>query len=140
MSGYEKKRRTIVHYGTDRIVLRLRAWSLNEMGYHVLNAHNGFEAIKLAARAHVDAVVLDLDRNHDEVALVATEIKRCRPQVPTILLIEGTALRHRAHELADVLVPKRDNVEMLITTLENLFATGGGESPKSGSLKMIPGS
>ncbi len=89
MSGFEKIRRTIVHFGTDRIILCLRAWSLNEMGYRVLNAHNGHEAIKLAARAHVDAVVLDVDHNHAEVALVATKIKRCRPQVPTIMLIKA---------------------------------------------------
>ena len=60
------------------------------MGYRVLNANDGFEAIQLAALEKVDAVVLDLDRNHAEVDLVATEIKRCRPKVPTILLAEET--------------------------------------------------
>jgi len=131
MSGYERRRRTIVHFSTNRMVLHLRAWNLNEMGYHVLITESGFEAIKLASRDRVDAVVLDLDRNHDEVALVATEIKRCRPQVPTIMLVEGTAPPHPAHELADALVPKRDDVEMLAATLDSLFATGGREPAKS---------
>lgn len=123
MLPYENKR-TIVHFSTNRMVLRLRAWNLNEVGYHVLITDNGFEAIKMASSGHVDAVVLDVDRNHEEIALVATEIKRCRPQMPTIMLVEGAALPHRAHELADALVPKRGNVELLITTLDNLFATG----------------
>jgi len=130
MSGYEKKRRTIVHFGTDRVVLLLRAWNLNEMGYRVLNVSDAVEAVKLATRRRVDAVVLDLDRNHAEVALVATAIKRCRPQVPTILLAEETALLQRAHELADALVPKRDDLGMLITALENLLATRIAQPPK----------
>ena len=133
MSSLEKKRRTILHYGTDRVVLLLRARGLNEMGYHVLNASDGFEAIKLATQEHVDAVVLDLDRNHAEVALVATEIKRCRPQLPTILLADETAHPSRAHDLADALVPRRDNVKMLVTALENIL-TGGAGTPR----KMLP--
>jgi DNA-binding response OmpR family regulator len=120
-----KKRRTILHFGTDRVLLLLRARSLNEMGYHVLNASDGFEAIKLATQEPVDAVVLDLDRNHAEVALVASEIKRCRPQVPTIVLTEGTAPPARVHKLADALVPGRDNLSMLVTTLDDLLATRG---------------
>jgi DNA-binding response OmpR family regulator len=130
MPRSEKKRRTIVHFGTDRVVLVLRAWILNEMGYRVLNVSDAVEAVKLATRRRVDAVVLDLDRNHAEVTLVATAIKRCRPQVPTILLTEETAPLHRAHELADALVQKRDDLGMLITALENLLARRTGQPQK----------
>jgi DNA-binding response OmpR family regulator len=121
MRGSEKKRRTILHFGTEREVFTWRARGLHQKGYQVLNVNNGFEAIKLAADKQVDAVVLDLDRNSAEVALVAAEIKRCRPQVPTILLTEGTAAVTLC-ELADALVPKRDNLEMLVTTLESVLA------------------
>ncbi len=97
------------------------------MGYHVLNAEDGFEAIRLASLEDVDAVVLDLDRNHAEVALVATEIKRCRPQLPTLLLTEGTTPFDRAHELADRLIPKRDSVEMVVRALEDLLSVPSHE-------------
>lgn len=130
MSGLKNKRRTIVHFGSDRIVLCLRAWNLNEMGYRVLNVIDAVEAVKLATRKKVDAVVLDMDRNHAEVTLVATAIKRCRPQVPTILLTEETAPLHRAQELADALIPKRDDLGMLITALEDLLATRTAQPPK----------
>jgi DNA-binding response OmpR family regulator len=126
----EKKRGTILHFGADRVVLLLRAWNLNQMGYRVLNVSDAAEAVKLATRRRVDAVVLDLDRNHAEVALVATAIKRCRSQVPTILLAEETAALPRAHELADALIPKRDDLGMLITALENLLATRTARSSK----------
>jgi DNA-binding response OmpR family regulator len=131
MSSIEKKRRTVLHFGTDRVILLLRAWSLIETGYRVLNASDASEAIKLATRRRVDAVVLDLDCNHDEVTLVATAIRRCRPQVPTILLAEGTADLERAHELADALVPKRDDPEMLIAVLDNVLAVGAGQPSKA---------
>jgi DNA-binding NtrC family response regulator len=131
MPGYEQKRRTVLHYGTDRVVLLSRARSLSEMGYRVLTPSNGFEAIKLASIEPVDAVVLDLDRDVEEVALVAREIKRCRPRVPTVLIADGAGLPGVAHELADALVPKRDDLEMLVTTLEIALTTGCREPSKS---------
>lgn len=130
MPRSEKKRNTIVHFGTDRVVLALRAWNLNEMGYRVLNVSDAVEAVKLATRRGVDAVVLDLDHNHAEVALVASAIKRRRPQVPTILLTEETTPPHRAHELADALIPKGDDLGMLINALENLLDARTGPPSK----------
>jgi len=133
MLAREKKWHTILHFGTDRVLLRLRARSLKRIGYHVLNASDGFEAIKLAIQEPVDAVVLDLDRNHAEIALVASEIKRCRPQVPTIVLTEGTAPPAPVHELADALVPKRDNLRLLVTALEELTRNLPGRTPEATS-------
>jgi len=109
------------------------------MGYHVLTPSNGFEAIKMASIEPVDAVVLDLHRDATEVALVATEIRRCRPRVPTVLIAEGTRLPDRAHELADAVVPKRDDLGMLVTVLENALANprrGVGASRDEG---RVPG-
>ena len=122
MSLPEKRCRTILNFGTNREALLARARSLNELGYRVINANDGFEAIQLAADEAVDAVVLDLDRNDAEIALVASEIKLCRPQVPRVLLTEGTGLTIRAHQLADVLVTNRDDVGMLIAALEDLLS------------------
>lgn len=122
MASELNKRRTILHFGTDQEVFSWRARALHKKGYHVLNASNGFEAINLAAK--VDAVVLDMDRNSAEVGLVAAEIKRRRPQVPTILLAEEAIGVESARALADVLVPKRDNMEMLVMALESVFLAG----------------
>ena len=118
----EKKCRTILDFGTDRAVMQSRARTLHRVGYQVLSSSNGFEAIKLATHEVVDAVVLDLDRNSAEVILVATEIKRYRPQLPTILLTETTAPVDRAHQLADALVSNRENVTLLVTVLESVIA------------------
>jgi len=66
----------------------------------------------------VDAVVLDLDHNRDEVTLIAQKIKRLRPQVPTIVLTEGMLSVEGVREWADALVPKEDDPEALVQSLE----------------------
>jgi len=133
MARSVEKRHTILHFGTDPVVLVLRGWNLNSMGYRVLNVSNPSEAVKLATRRRVDAVVLDLHCNHAAVALVVKQIKRCRPQVPAILIAEGTGRLDGLHELADSLVPKRDNLGMLLTALEKALATSNPEFPKAAS-------
>jgi len=97
------------------------------MGYEVLNSTNGFEAIQLACLDVVEAVVLDQEGNHAEVELVAAEIKRSRPQVPTILLVERTGPQVRAHALVDAMISQRDNVSVLVAALEALLPKGSAE-------------
>jgi len=116
----EKKSTTIVHFGTDRPALLLRAQNLSQLGYDVLNSSNGFEAIQLACLEVVDAVVLDQNRDCAEVDLIVTEIKRFRPRLPTILLAEEQASRRRTKELADAWV-KRGNLQMLAATLKEVL-------------------
>jgi len=76
--------------------------------------------MELCAREPVDAVVLDLDRNRAEVALIAREIKQRRPQVPTIVLTEVPAPVEGVRELVDVLVPK-ENPPELVKSLQRLL-------------------
>jgi CheY-like chemotaxis protein len=120
----EKKSSTIVHFGTDRPALLLRARNLSQLGYDVLNSSNGFEAIQLACLEVVDAVVLDQDRDCAEVELIVTEIKRFRPRLPTILLAEEQSSQRRTQELADAWV-KRGNLEMLAATLKDVLCEPG---------------
>jgi DNA-binding response OmpR family regulator len=74
----------------------------------------------LCGRELVDAVVLDLDGNRHEVALIAREIKQRHPDVPTIMLTGASAKVDGVHELADALVPKEDRPE-LVKSLHQLL-------------------
>ena len=131
MTVREKKSATILHFGTDRPALLLRARNLTQMGYDVLNASNGFEAIELASLGTVDAVVVDQNRDRAEVDLIVSEIKRFRPKLPTILLAEEPGLLRRAQELADAWVT-RENLKMLAATLEGvLYQQGRAVSGKT---------
>ena len=126
MTVREKKGATILHFGTDRSALLLRARNLTRMGYDVLNASNGFEAIQLASLDTVDAVVVDQNRDCAEVDLIVSEIKRFRPQLPTILLAEEPGSLRQAQELVDAWV-KRENLKMLAAALKDvLYQQGQG--------------
>ena len=85
-----------------------------------MNSSNGFETIELSSSGQVDAVVLDLDHNHVEVTLITNEIKRLRPQCPTIVLTEGAA-PDTLRALADTLIPK-GNDEVLVASLEKILS------------------
>ena len=126
MTVREKKSATILHFGTDRSALLLRARNLTRMGYDVLNASNGFEAIQLASLDTIDAVVVDQNRDCAEVDLIVSEIKRFRPQLPTILLAEEPGSLRQAQELVDAWV-KRENLKMLAAALKDvLYQQGQG--------------
>ena len=99
----------------------LRGWILLQEGYHVINCSNGFEAIRRAVTGRVHVVVIDLDRNAVEMTVIAREIKRRRPSVPTIVLTERSGREHRSAELcrmADLLVPKEHGPEALVEGVE----------------------
>jgi len=87
----------------------------------VLSSSNGFEAIRLSASRRVHAVVLDLDRNHEDVTLIAQEVKRLRPGVPTIVLAEASEPVDGVREVADALVPKDDGHETLVQSLQKFL-------------------
>jgi DNA-binding response OmpR family regulator len=99
----------------------LRGQFLNQLGYRVLNSSNGFEAIELSTSKRVHAVVLDLEHNRDDITVVAQEIKRLRPQVPTLVLTEGTLPVGDVHKIADAIVSKEHDPEVLVRSLEELL-------------------
>jgi response regulator RpfG family c-di-GMP phosphodiesterase len=118
MSRHRRKNHTILYFYCDDSALPMRAVLLG-LGYRLLASRNGFETMEMCAKEPVDAVVLDLDRNHAEVAVIAREIKRCRPQVPTIVLAE-TPAADEVRALADVLVPRADHAQ-LVRSLQRLL-------------------
>jgi len=118
--GPQSKPHTILHFSRDRTLLIFRGWFLPSAGYRVLNSSVAPEAIYLSERA--DAAVLDLDQNHNEVAVIAQEIKRLRPELPTIVLTEGQAAMDGMFPQADALVPKESGPETLVKSLQQLLA------------------
>ncbi len=121
MSQRQRKSHTILHFCCDDGALLTRTESLRRQGYRVLVSSNGFETVELCSREPVDAVVLDMDRNVAEVALIARELKQHHPEVPTIVLAAGPAPMEGVHDLADALVP-RDNHPELAKSLEKLLS------------------
>jgi DNA-binding NtrC family response regulator len=104
--------RAVLLFSEDPLYSKSTSEHLHEAGFQVMNSGNGFETIEWSTSGKVDAVLLDLDHNHSEVTLIAEEIKRLRPELPTIVLVAGPA-PDGVLKLADVLVPKERYDEVL---------------------------
>ena len=126
MSARRKNTHTILHFSRDLRTMIFRAWFLNTMGYVVFNSAHRREAIKLAK--HVDVAVIDMDSNSSELAVIAQEIKRIRPDLPLLLLTEAEAETDDARALADALLPKQHDPETLVQSLQRLLMRKAGTS------------
>ena len=73
--------------GNDPVSLNLRCFLLKEHGWNALSAGSGHEGVIRFTREAVDAVVIDLDDDGAEAALIAGELKRLRPEVPIVIVV-----------------------------------------------------
>ncbi len=110
--------------GSDPVRLNLRCARLKEHGLNVLSAASGHEGIIRFGRDPVDAVVLDFNDDGSESALIASELKKLRPQIPVIVLVgEGTTLLNGATQQADAVVMKSEETLRLREALRTVLET-----------------
>lgn len=110
--------------GRSPIELNLRCALLSENGFHVVSAGTGFDGVFQFGKEAVDAVVLDLDEDGSEAALITAELKRQRPEVPIIWLIDdGKTLLDGATDQADTVLPKSEEAQKLIAVITQLLKT-----------------
>ncbi len=87
---------------------------LREHGWLVLGSSSGHSGIVQFAAELVDVVVLDVDGDGAETAVIAGELKRTKEKVPIILLVgDGQTLVDGALNSADAVVPRLDESELL---------------------------
>jgi CheY-like chemotaxis protein len=112
----------ILCIGRSPIELNLRCGLLREHGWDVVSAGTGYEGVFQFGKEAVDAVVVDLDDDGSEAALITAELKRQGPKVPIVFLIEaGKTLANGAADQADAVVFKSEETEKLISVLTQLL-------------------
>jgi DNA-binding response OmpR family regulator len=95
---------------------------LREHGWTVFGAGSGYDGVIRFGRESVDAVVIDLNGDGTEAALIIGELKRLRPEVRVIILITaGVVLAPGATSQADAIVDKAQENARLIATLNGLM-------------------
>jgi len=103
---------------------------LREQGWQVLSSTSGHEGILRFTAEPVDAVVVDLNGDGAEGALIAAELKRIRPRVPVIILVvEGETLVDGALDSADAVVPRADRSQLLKALTASQASGSGANSP-----------
>jgi DNA-binding response OmpR family regulator len=90
---------------------------LKENGYELLTATNGPDALRLFMSGPVDAVVIEHRTGVLDASLIATEIKRVRPMVPIVMLVDHLELPEGTLASADALVAKSDGPHFLWATV-----------------------
>ena len=85
---------------------RLRV--LQENGYKLLTAANGHEGLQLFGSRPVDAIVLEYNLGLLDGAVIASEIKQVKPNIPIVMVAEHEELPAGALQSVDVLVSTSD--------------------------------
>lgn len=115
------RNKSVLCIGNDPLGLNLRCALLQEHGWDVLSSGNGYEGVILFGQEAVDAVVVDLNDDGAEAALIAGELKRLRPGVPIVILVpDGRTLRNGATQQANAVVEKSREAAVLVDTLKAL--------------------
>ena len=84
-----------------------------------MSSGSGYDGVIRFGQESVDAVVIDLNDDGTEAALIIGELKRLRPDVPVIIMVtEGEALAPGATSQADAMVDKAHEATRLIPALK----------------------
>jgi CheY-like chemotaxis protein len=95
---------------------------LKQAGCCVLVSTSPSEALKLFASCHVDAVVLDYQMPEMRGDLVASRMKRLKPDIPIMLLSAHDSLPEEMSNLVDVFFSKREPPRMFVAAVQVLLA------------------
>jgi CheY-like chemotaxis protein len=96
---------------------------LRQNGYEVLTANNGHEGLRLFMTRHVDAIVLEYRLGFLDGGIVAAEIKKTRPQVPILMVIDNLEVPDGALKSVDMVVAKFDGESFLLSAVRSVLET-----------------
>ncbi|MFZ0704138.1 MAG: response regulator [Candidatus Korobacteraceae bacterium] len=105
----------------EQIPLTLRKSVLEKLGYSVLTANSGTEALEQLQRQHVDLVLTDMLMPGLSGAELAREIKQRLPQLP-IILFSGVNEMPEDASYADVFLSKVEGPARMSATISEVLS------------------
>jgi len=90
---------------------------LEENGYELLTAANGSEGLRLFGSRRVDGIVLEHELALLDGAVVAAEIKKVKPQIPIVMLVDSLELPDGTLKFVDAFVTRSDGAHFLWATV-----------------------
>jgi len=90
---------------------------LEETGYRIVTATCGHEGLRLLMSQQVDAVVIEYHLGLLDGAVVASEIKRVKPELPIVMVCDNVELPNDALKSVDAIVVKSDGQHFLVATI-----------------------
>lgn len=109
--------------GNDLVSLNRRCSRLKELGWDVICSGSGHDGLlQFAQQQPIHLVVLDLDHDGAENALIAAQVKRHHPRLPVIMLVgDRETLVPGATDQADAVVPKAEEEPALSECIRELL-------------------
>lgn len=111
---------TALCIGRGPIELNLRCALLRENGWNVVSSGSGHEGVLTFTREKFDIVVVDLNEDGSEAALITSELKRQQPRIPVVLIVSGKPLIDGATAQASAVVLKAEEFQTLPSILRGL--------------------
>ena len=103
---------------------------LQENGYELVTATNGSDGLRLLMTHSVDAIVLEHHLGLLDGTAIATEIKKAKPKLPIVLLVDHVELPDGALKSVDALVTKADGAHFLWATVHFILNVKPGNQAK----------
>ena len=100
---------------------------LQENGYELVTATNVSDGLRLLMTHSVDAIVLEYPLGLLDGAAIATEIKKAKPKLPIVLLVDHVELPDGALNSVDALVTKADGAHFLWATVHFILNVKPGK-------------
>lgn len=129
--------KTVLFVDDEPSILKVRSLIFEALGYSVLTAISGEEALEVLERHLVDAVVLDYLMPGMDGEETARRIRQLRSDIPIILSSGCLTVPERVLEFVTVAVEKAARPEALIEVLEQHLTLWSSQRPM-GILKLVP--
>jgi DNA-binding response OmpR family regulator len=107
---------------------------LEENGYQLLTAANGSEGLRLFSSRAVDGIVLEHELGLLDGTVVAAEIKKVKPQLPIVMLVDNLELPDGTLKFVDAFVTRSDGAHFLWATVHFVLNVKRGRR-QQGSLQ-----
>jgi len=98
---------------------------LEQNGYRLVTATCGHEGLRLLMLQAVDAVVIEYHLGLLDGALVASEIRQVRPELPIVMVCDNLDLPDDALKSVDAIVVRSDGQHFLMATLHFVLSVEG---------------
>ena len=106
---------------------------LEENGYELLTAANGSEGLRLFGSRPVDGIVLEHELGLLDGTVVAAEIKKVKPQLPIVMLVDSLELPDGTLKSVDAFVTRSDGAHFLWATVHFVMNVKRGPRPEESS-------
>lgn len=104
--------------------------TLKNNGFHVLTATNGNDGLRLFMTVPVDAIVLEYHLGFLDGGVVAATIKKMRPKLPIVMVLDNLDVPDEAFKCVDMVVAKYDGDQFLVSAVRSVLGEQPGPANK----------